>query len=198
MGAVVQVSVTRHLHQHRSELWSATPPPPALSDTVEFPVLPHALLDIPRDEQERNRHRLDGQSFQERLRDLSEAEGLQFELVQRAAATVNEMTGWLALTDDRVLTLRLEADPPKAPEGPSDATFQPIGEHLGLRRHERVLLARAAQRCDAARRSTSRLRAMAHVHDPGPGRWRPHLDERTLTQLADMSGDAASRLGYDD
>jgi hypothetical protein len=187
-----EVLVSGYLyHLHTDEPWCVEIPPSTPPETIGFPLVPYSQESRDRVWKLDYLTSLRGRSYRDNLNRMDTTSGLQFELDHYARWTIEEMLRWTDAQDKRVLMVRFEDI-----MGSFDTCFDRIGRHLGLRTPERWLLQILARRQDLDRKSADEVRAMAHVHDPTPDRWKQYLTD-DLTERIETRFDTGIRaLGY--
>ncbi len=132
-----------------------------------------------------------GQSYQERLRSLSPADGVTFEMTHYGTWTIERMLAW-DYDDPNVVELRFE-DVLADFDGEMRRMFVALG--LSGRWLERAIEIAATE--DLARMDADRLTHDPHIQSRGVSRWERHLTDEHRAAFKERFGDVVVRLGYE-
>ncbi len=133
---------------------------------------------------------LNGKSYQDNLRELSQEEGILFELDHYGGWTMEAMGAWVG--DPRVLETRFEtvmAD--------YDGSFTGMFSHLGLEGDDLARALELARDHDLNRKSDRALEANPHVSSRDTTRWRNFFSEAHRTAFKERHGELLVELGYE-
>lgn len=163
-----------------------------LTEPIRHPRVPYSQEHRPEAWKRAYLESLDGTSYQNRLRALSQEEGIGFELDHYGGWTMEAMTAW-EFGDPRVVELRFEtimAD--------FDRSFTEIFEHLGLEGDQLAEALALAQEHDLGRKSDRALAANPHVSSRETTRWQRYLTEEHRRLFKERHGELLVSLGYEE
>ena len=134
---------------------------------------------------------LGGKSYQQNLLDLSETDGLFFEMFHYGAWTIKSMLDW-DYGNRHVIELRFETLISNF-----DETLKNLFEHLGFSDDQINQALRIAAKQDINRMSDNELQDNPHISARQTTKWQKYLKDEHKNAFRQQFGDALVQLGYE-
>jgi hypothetical protein len=177
-------------HLRCDELWCRNtdldPTPP-----IGWPKVDYSVAHWPEDWKRHYLERLDGRSYQQNLRDRSEADGLDFELQRYTGWSLRTMREW-PLNGVDALDVRLEdvmAD--------FDGAMLRIFDHFGFTAAQSQAALRVARSEDVGRMDDAAIAERPQIHSRTISKWRDVLSAEQIARFEEAHGDLIRALGYE-
>ncbi len=164
----------------------------SLVSPILFPNVPYSLQHQSEAFKIEYIESLNSKSYQENLNELSQGEGLIFEMEHYGDWTIAAMRQW-NYHDSRILEMKFE----KIMEV-FDQSFVDIFEFLGLCESSEHDVMALAQVHDISRKNDTELSLMDHVSSKKTSKWKSYFDEPQIKKFKEKFGGVVSELGYED
>lgn len=157
---------------------------------IGFPQVPYSQEHRPESWKREYLAQLGGRSYQQNLRERSDAEALSFEMARYGGWTTEDMLAWNyqhpAIAEFRYEELMAGYD----------AGFERLFRHCGLDAGQLATALSLAAAHDLSRKTDAQIRSNRHVSSREASKWRKFFQPVHEQEFADRFGDAVSRLGY--
>ncbi|MFC1849849.1 sulfotransferase domain-containing protein [candidate division CSSED10-310 bacterium] len=134
---------------------------------------------------------LQGKSYQDYLKSLSQEEGLIFEMTHVAKYTINTMAQW-NYHNSCALEFKYEDIMTNY-----EQCFRKIFTYWGFGEPELEKCLEIAHRHNVNRLSEDELKKNSHIHSKELCKWKKHFSERHLNMFQELYGDILVKLGYE-
>jgi len=174
-------------HQRCSELW-------CINSDFSEPGFPHPQVPLPlahrnKPEREAFVSRLEGVSYQEKIRGLEQEDGLIFEMDGFAKITIDEMVCWEER--DNVMTIKMEdlvAD--------FDVSFEKLFRWLGFPESGLPICLEIARGHDMNRMREDQIASNPHISTGKLRKWEEYFSSKVMEAYDERFQDAHLKLGY--
>lgn len=178
-------------HKRTSEKWCVNTDF-TLNPPIRHPQVPYPRQHLAEDWKRTYLASLGGKSYQANLLNLSQHDGLLFEMKYYGSWTTENMLAW-DYQQTNMLEMKFEDL-----MGNFDGSFEQIFEHFRFSAEEIETNLRIASGHDLGRKSAEEIAQMAHVSTRKTSKWRDYFEPIHKDTFIDLFGDALITLGYED
>ncbi len=177
-------------HQHCAEKWCTNtdldPTPP-----IRWPQVDYSFAHRPEDWKRQYLERLNGKSYQQRLRDYNVADGLDFELDGYTGCTLDAMREW---GSHGIAAMNVQLETVTAN---FDVAMLRIFEHFGFSSEQSLAALDVARSEDISRMDDAVASPCMQVHSRALSKWSDFLSTAQVAEFEARHGDLIQELGYD-
>lgn len=162
------------------------------SPPILFPRVPLSQQHRPEHWKREYLRSLCGKSYQQNLKEMTQSDGLLFEMNHYGRWTINQMMQW-DYPNPNILTVRFEdlmAD--------YDSTFAGLFSFCGFSDKQKAIALQIAAKEDLNRKTDEEIQADSHISSRQTTKWREFFNDEHIHLFKELFGNAAVRLGYED
>ncbi|MCF8414424.1 MAG: sulfotransferase domain-containing protein [Melioribacteraceae bacterium] len=158
---------------------------------IMFPQVPYSQEYRSEDWKMKYLKSLNGMSYQNNLLNMSQYDGLFFEMNNYGTWTIESMDKW-DYNNENILEIRFEDVMNNFGE-----IFKMIFEHLRFSKSEIKQGINIAAKHDLNRKSKAEIARIKHVSSPKASKWKDYFETRHIETFGQKFGDIMLKLGYE-
>lgn len=162
-----------------------------LSPPIDYPNVPFSQRHRAEDWKKKYISSLRGCSYQEKLRSLSQEDGIAFEMQHYGKWTIENMMEW-DYRKNNILEIGFEEIMMDY-----ESTFRRIFLYLGLAKKQLDEAMRIARKHNINRKTEEEVQSMVHVYSRQTSKWHKYFSPMHKDLFLDMFGDCLITLGYE-
>ncbi len=178
-------------HKRCTEPW-CTNTDFSLDTPVLFPKVPASQAHRPENWKRNYLLSLGNKSYQQNLRELTDSDGLLYEMKRYGAWTISSMLKW-NYNNERVKEIRFETL-----MNNYDDTFMEIFSHLGFSGNDLAIALQLSARENLNSKTDLQVRNDSHISSRETTKWRNYFEEVHKKAFKKMFGAALIQFGYED